>query len=292
MSAVLYDVPGPRSAHRHQLYSGLAAVALTGLVVWVIAILMAEEQLGADKWEAFADPSTIRGLAQGFGNTLTAAGVAVALALGFGALFAVARLSDHVWLRVPAVAVIEFFRAVPLVLLILFVFLGYSSYIGVFWSLVIALMLYNGSVLAEIFRAGILSVPKGQREAAVALGLTKSQVMRLVLVPQAVRTMLPSIISQSVVALKDTALGFIIAYPEAVKATQLTYVYYNNPLQAGVVTAVVFVVINYALSTFAVWLEGRQRRDRTGRPGPTGAEEGRPGPGTTAPGGIDPTAQG
>jgi glutamate transport system permease protein len=124
-------------------------------------------------------------------------------------------------------------------------------------------MLYNGSVLAEIFRAGILSVPRGQSEAAYAIGMRKGQVMRLILAPQAVRSMLPAIISQCVVALKDTALGFIIGAPGIVRDAERIYIapQYNNPLAVGILLAAIFIVINYSLSRLAIWLESRLRRE-------------------------------
>lgn len=282
-ASVLFDVPGPRSTRRHRLAGTVSVAALAVLGALLAWRLAARDQFDADKWSPFADPDIVEGLLKGLRGTLTAAGAAVGLALLFGVVFASGRLSDRAWLRIPATTVIEFFRAVPLVLLILFLFLGYGETLGRFWSLVIALMLYNGSVLAEIFRAGIAAVPRGQREAAYALGMRKGQVMRLVLVPQAVRIMLPAIISQSVVALKDTALGYIISNPEIVTIGKQIYVAYNNPLQVGVVLAAIFIVINYALSKAAAWLEGRSRRLP-----PTAAEEGTP----TAPLDMEPSKTG
>jgi glutamate transport system permease protein len=165
--------------------------------------------------------------------------------------------------RWPSIVVIEFFRAVPLLLLIFFLFLGFGGPLGTFWALVLGLMLYNGSVLAEIFRAGILSVPRGQSEAGYAIGMRKSQVMRLILAPQAVRSMLPAIISQCVVALKDTALGFIIGAPGIVRDAERIYIapQYNNPLAVGIVLAAIFIIINYSLSRLATYLESRMRRE-------------------------------
>ncbi|MBO0891179.1 MAG: amino acid ABC transporter permease, partial [Acidothermales bacterium] len=200
------------------------------------------------------------GLAKAFGRTLLAAGSAILLSVVFGAVFASGRLSDRLWLRIPCVAVIEFFRATPLVLLILGIFFGFGDTTGRYWALVIALMLYNGSVLAETFRAGINAVPRGQREAAYAIGLRKGQVTTLILAPQAVRIMLPAIISQCVVALKDTALGFIIGSEEAVSVGKLIYISYGNPIATGIVLAVVFIAINYTLSKVAQFLEAQQRR--------------------------------
>jgi glutamate transport system permease protein len=271
-SSVLYDVPGPRAVRLHRVAGGIGSLGIAAILGLVIVRLAQEGQLDAETWEFLTVPDTYVAIWEGLLGTLRVAVVAVALALGFGAFFAVARLSERPYVRWPAIVVIEFFRAVPLLLLILFIFLGFSDQIGRFWSLTLALMLYNGSVLAEIFRAGIASVPRGQAEAAYAIGLQKAEVLRLVLVPQAVRIMLPAIISQSVVALKDTALGSIIAYGELARVGRQLYVFYNNPLAVGLVIAAIYVVINYALSRLAVALEARQRRPSGPR-----AVEGTPG---------------
>ncbi len=277
MSSVLYDVPGPRARRRQRVAGGIGALGLA-IVLGLLAIRLQQEgQFDSKTWEFLTVEGTYRAIWEGLVNTLRVAVVAVSLALVFGAVFAVGRLSDRWFVRWPAIVVIEFFRAIPLLLLILFIFLGFSETIGRFWSLTVALMLYNGSVLAEIFRAGILSVPRGQSEAAFALGMRKVQAMRLVLVPQAVRIMLPAIISQSVVALKDTALGLIIADEELARVGRQLYVFYNNPLAVGVTIAAIYVVINYALSRAAVALEGRKRglaadaaAEGRGLPGPAG----------------------
>jgi glutamate transport system permease protein len=261
-SSVLFDTPGPRTVRRHRIYGVVTALVILAIAALVLRKLDAEGQLGAERWDFLEEPGTWKEIRRGFTATLRAALFAVVLAIAFGAFFAAGRLSNRAWLRWPSVVVVEFFRAVPLLLLILFIFLGYGSDLGRFWALVLALVLYNGSVLAEIFRAGIVSVPKGQSEAAYALGLRKGQVTRIILMPQAIRTMLPAIVSQSVVALKDTALGFVIAYPEAVSGAKQIYVFYNNPLQAGLVVAAIYICINYALSKIAVILEARQRRTR------------------------------
>jgi glutamate transport system permease protein len=276
-ASVLYDVPGPQAARRHRVAGGIGALGVA-VVLALIGFKLAEEgQLNAETWRFLTVPGTYDAILEGLINTLQVAVVAIALSLAFGAIFATARQSDVALLRWPAVVVIEFFRAVPLLLLILFLFLGFGNDIGRFWSLALALMLYNGSVLAEIFRAGIQSVPRGQTEAAYSIGLHKGQVMRLVIAPQAVRIMLPAIISQSVVALKDTALGLIIAYEELARVGRQLYVFYNNPLAVGVTIAAIYIVINYALSRLAVALEARQRRVAL-----TGPEQG---PGPTLPGG-------
>ena len=261
-ASVLYDLPGPRARSRHRVAGGVGALGVAA-VLGLAAVKLAEEgQFEAQTWRFLTVSGTYDAILEGLINTLRVAVVAIGLALAFGGVMAVGRLSRLPLLRWPAIAVIEFFRAVPLLLLILFIFLGFGNDIGRFWSLVLALVLYNGSVLAEVFRAGIQAVPRGQREAAYAIGLSEGQVMRLVLAPQAVRVMLPAIISQSVVALKDTALGLIIAYEELARVGRQLYVFYNNPLAVGVTIAAIYVVINYTLSRIAVAVEARQRRVR------------------------------
>lgn len=126
----------------------------------------------------------------------------------------------------------------------------------------IALTLYNGSVLAEVFRAGINAVPAGQAEAAYALGMRKSQVMSLVLLPQAVKIMLPSIISQCVVALKDTSLGFYIAAPGLTAVGKAIYTEFQNQVQTALVLAAMYVAVNLVLTAIATWVQRRYVGER------------------------------
>ena len=115
-------------------------------------------------------------------------------------------------------------------------------------------------MLGEIFRAGILSLDRGQTEAAYAVGLGYWQAMRLVVVPQAVRRMIPAIVSQLVTLLKDTSLGFVITYEELLRRSRITGEFFNNPLQATVFVALVYIAVNLTLSRVARRLEVRQRR--------------------------------
>jgi glutamate transport system permease protein len=257
MSSVLFDVPGPRAAARHRIYTWLAAILLAGVLALVVWKLYQEGEFDPEVWEEMAQPNIWRAIQQGLTATLSVAAVAIVLSVLFGALFAIARLSDHAWVRWPAVVVVEFFRAVPLLLLILFLFIAYSDILSDFWALVLALMLYNGSVLAEVFRAGINAVPRGQTEAALAVGMRKGQLMRLVLVPQAVTIMLPAIISQCVIVLKDTALGLIIAYQDLVSEGQRIAEFVDASVVPLGTVALIFIAINYGLSRLAVFVERR-----------------------------------
>ncbi|GAB3252078.1 amino acid ABC transporter permease [Arthrobacter pigmenti] len=261
MSSVLFEAPGPKTRARHRTWSVLGAIAVAGFLGMVLFKLWVEGTITPDKWSFLLVPSIVLALLEGLIDTLMAAAAAILLSIGFGLIFAAGRLSRVAIIRWPCIAVIEFFRAVPVLLLIFFLYFAYGHIFGALGSLIIALMLYNGSVLAEVFRAGVLAVPKGQSEAGYAIGMSRGQVLSLVQIPQAVRTMLPAIISQCVVALKDTALGFTIGYAGIVREGQgiFTSFVYNNPIAVGIVLAAVFIAINYSLSRLAVYLEGRQR---------------------------------
>lgn len=257
MTSVLFDQPGPKARARHQIGTVAAGLLALGAGGWVLWRLWQEGEFEAELWEELAQPNIWRAIGDGLLATLAAAASAIVLSVAVGAVFAVARLSDHGVIRFPARVVVEFFRAVPLLLLIVFVFFGFSQYIGTYWSLVAALTLYNGSVLAEVFRAGITAVPRGQSEAAYAIGMRKNQVMRLVLIPQAVTIMLPAIISQCVIVLKDTALGVIISYGDLVFQGQLIAEFVNHAIVPLALVAAIYVVINYTLSRIAVLVERR-----------------------------------
>jgi glutamate transport system permease protein len=266
MSTVLFDNPGPLTRARHRVYTLVALLVLVALGGYALWQLWTKEQITPDQWESFTQPRILMALFEGLLDTLASAAVAIVLAMAFGAFFAAGRLSDRAWLRWPSWLVVEFFRAVPLLLLILVIFFGFGHILGSFWALVIGLTLYNGSVLAEIFRAGMQAVPRGQSEAAYAIGMTKSQVMVQILAPQALKSMLPAIVSQCVVALKDTALGYVIGAGGIVDIGERIYIapQYNNPLAVGLVLAAIFIVINYSLSKLAEYLESRMRS--TGSP--------------------------
>ncbi|MFG2906963.1 amino acid ABC transporter permease [Kitasatospora sp. NPDC048286] len=267
-SSALYDIPGPKALARHRLYGGIALLLIAALIGWVVYMMFHTQQFTYEKWMAFEYRGVQELLLRGLGNTLKAFGWTVLFALPFGALFAAGRLSDHRVVRWFATLVVEFFRAMPVLVMIFFVFVALK--VQPLWALVAGLVLYNGSVLAEVFRAGVLAVPKGQREAAYALGMRKTQVMSYVLVPQANRAMLPAIISQLVVALKDTSLGFLITYEEFLHAGKLiaTNLDYDLPfIPVVMVIAPVYIGMCLLLSWLARFVERRSRRSPSVRGG-------------------------
>lgn len=269
MSMVLFDVPGPKARVRHKIMAVVGIAAVAAALVYVVMRFVVTDQFSARRLDWINYKQIQLSLVEAIGNTLTAFAAGAALALAFGAIFAAARLSDHGWVRAPAAVIVEIFRAIPLVIMMFFFYYGLpvaGVKLSAFTAVVISLMLYNGSVLAEIFRAGINSLPKGQSEAAYALGMRKTQVMTFVLLPQALRAMLPTIISQLVVLLKDTALGFLITFEELLRwGTRIggDAVNFGRPMiPVMIVVAIIYIGLCLLLTWLATYLEKRNRRNK------------------------------
>ncbi|MEU1302881.1 amino acid ABC transporter permease [Streptomyces shenzhenensis] len=287
-ATALYDIPGPRTRQRHRAYGVLAVAVILGLLGWLVALLSTTGQFGHTKWLPFAYQGIQELLLRGLGNTLKAFALAAVLSLALGGALAAGRLSDHRAVRLPATVVVEFFRAMPVLVMIFFIFVALK--VQPLPALVAGLTLYNGSVLAEVFRSGVNAVERGQKEAAFALGMRKTQVMSYVLVPQAVRAMLPAIISQLVVALKDTSLGYLITYEEFLHAGKLiaSNLDYDLPfIPVVMVISPIYIGMCVLLSWFAGWVSRREQRS----PKTEAVDVAAAGPGTLLPGGGPPTAR-
>lgn len=268
MSSVLYDEPGPVARRRERIGSVIGALLIVALLALAFRYADGRGLFGADRWDVLYDPPKNQTaedvwrsmVVRGLGATLRAAVVAAPLALVLGLLLAMWRTTSIRWLRAPATAVIELFRGLPVLLMMLFGLLGFGW--DAFASVVFGLTVYNMAIIAEILRAGLASLPKGQTEAAYAIGLSRWQTLLLVQLPQAVRTMLPSLIAQLVVLLKDSSLGFIVGYPELLKAMQNNAQYFGQKYYVAlfVLGAGIYLVVNISLTRLAVWLQGRSTR--------------------------------
>ena len=279
-SSVLFDAPGPRARRLSLTVSIVSGVLIIAGLAWVIMTLAAPRQSGGitlpgmfdpSRWDIFSDPEVWGALGRGVVATLQAAAVAAVGAIALGIVFSLLRSSLIAWIRVPTAWLLEFLRGMPVLLMMLFILLVAST--GAFWAVVIALVLYNGALIGEILRAGLASLPRGQREAALSVGMREFQSKMLVEFPQAFRQMLPIIVAQLVVLLKDTSLGFIVAYNEIVRTmiNNLGSFYGNRYLfSLFVVTLVVYLTINLTLSWFARWLARRTAsgsgKGRRGKP--------------------------
>ncbi|GAB3624869.1 amino acid ABC transporter permease [Mariniluteicoccus endophyticus] len=270
VQAVLFDAPGPKGRARNRVLSIVSAVvivlALVGFV-WGMS-----SQLVAEKWAPFAQPETwTQYIVPGLMGTLQAAGISVLLAGVLGIVLGAARLSHNAVIRVPASIFIEFFRAVPVLMMMLFSYYVYlyaglfSGFMLTLAGVVTGLTFYNACVIAELIRSGVHSLPKGQREAGLAIGLTQGQTLSTILLPQAITAMLPSLVSQLVVVLKDSALGYMISYAELLRAGQTLASVQGNLIVTFIVIGALFVIVNWLLTVVARWLEKRMAKRTSGR---------------------------
>ncbi|MBA3527740.1 MAG: amino acid ABC transporter permease [Propionibacteriaceae bacterium] len=272
-ASVLFDAPGPRAKRLYFIIGVVSAVLLLGLLYLVYRGLSQPEnnQFTAAKWSPFLTAEAWTAyLIPGILSTLQAAAISVVLAGILGILLGMGRLSQTGLIRVPCGIFVEFFRSVPVLMMMLF-----SYYFGLYalgitgsnlslFGVVAGLTFYNSSVIAELIRSGVYSLPKGQSEAGLAIGMTPTQTLVAILLPQAITAMLPSIISQLVVILKDSALGYIINYSELIRAGQNFSTSRGNLIPTLMVVAALFIVMNYGLTRIARLLEKRLQRSARG----------------------------
>jgi glutamate transport system permease protein len=278
---VLFDAPGPRAVRRYRIVAGAGGALSLLVLAWVLVKLGEKGNLSGAKWSPFLQPATwTEYIVPGLIGTLKAAAISIVLAGVLGLLLGAGRLSKVAALRWVCSVVVEFFRAVPVLLMMLFTFALYStnnlfppSQLSLA-AVVTALTLYNGAVIAELVRAGVGGLPAGQREAGLSVGLTEGQTLRAILLPQALTAMLPALVGQLVVVLKDSALGYVITYEELLNKANQVGTSFQDIVPAFLVVAVLFIVLNYGLTRLAGLLERRvNRRGRTAG----GAAPGAPG---------------
>ncbi|MCG5450183.1 MULTISPECIES: amino acid ABC transporter permease [Micromonospora] len=260
---ILFDEPGPRAQRRIRIATVLGAVLLVGAVVAAVYQFASHGELAAARWEPFTTWPIWRYLLNGLWATLRAAAATAVLSAALGLLLALGRLSTHRPLRWLAGAYVEIFRTVPTLLLIyvtLFALPQYGLNFPLFWKLVVPLVVSNSAAFAEIFRSGILALDRGQTEAGLAVGLRRGQVMALVVLPQALLQLAPSLVSQLVGLLKDTSLGFVVSYTELLYSGQVLSSYTHLLIQTFLVVALIYLVVNASLSKFARVLQARNGR--------------------------------
>jgi glutamate transport system permease protein len=264
MSSVLYDVPGPKARRVSLIGSVVGTVLILGLLAWIVMTFAQQGILEGRRWAIFTRADVWMLLGNGIGATLSAAAVAAVIAFPLGLLLCLLRISDLPAIRIPTRIVLEFLRGMPVVLMMLFILLVFGT--NQFIAVVAGLVLYNAAVFAEIIRAGIQSLPKGQREAGLTVGLTSFQSRMIIELPQAVRRMMPSLVAQLVVLLKDTSLGYIVAYGELLRAVQVMADFLGTQFLFPIffVAAAIYIAINLCVSRLAVWIERRGSKKAAG----------------------------
>lgn len=266
MSSVLYDAPGPRARVRNRILAVVTILIVLAFLGFIIYRFIETGQFSAKKWELFAYGAVWRAIGGATLTTLSAFIVAAIGSLVLGLLLSIGRVSAHAWVRWPVTVFTEIFRAIPVLILMMIMYYGLPplgfDFITPYIAVVTGLILYNGSVLAEVFRSGIESLPSGQAEAGYAIGMRKTAVMSIILYPQAIRSMMPVIISQLVVVLKDTALGFIVTFQELLFLAKFygSQVTYGSPIiPATIIFGSIYIGLCLILAGVAKWTEIRTR---------------------------------
>ncbi|MBI3013965.1 MAG: amino acid ABC transporter permease [Candidatus Tectomicrobia bacterium] len=206
-------------------------------------------------------PDNLGFLLKGLGVTLRLALIAMVLSFALGIIAGIARLARRPWVHLPAVLYIELVRGVPLIMVIFWFYFFIPIITGRpmdnFGSALIAFVVFEGAYMAEIVRAGIQSVPRGQVDAALSTNLTTPQMMRYVILPQALRNMLPSLVTQFIVLFKDTSLAYIIGVIELTRAASIVSQREIRPFELYVFIAMAYWVFAFGLSRLSRLLENR-----------------------------------
>ncbi len=294
-ASVLFDHPGPKARARHRAIAAVSVIGFLVVLGYVVARFAAKGNFAAEKWLPFTSAELwINYVLPGLGNTLKAAAISMVLAGIFGVVFGLGRLSHVRAIRWASTVVVELFRSVPVLVMMLVTYTACVFYVKAIpgsltplIAVITGLTLYNGSVVAELIRSGVGSLPKGQTEAGLAIGLSRSQTLRIVLLPQAITAMLPALVGQLVVVLKDTAIGFVAAtFSELLRGGEQAGTYYSNMVPAYLVIAVIYILLNYGVTTVAGRLEQRSRAK-----GRATIPAGAAGPGHVAPIDTEPIVQ-
>lgn len=266
-ASVLFDAPGPRARRIHLISSVVGGLVIAAVLAWFLWTLWGLNQITPERWEPiFGSEAWVYYLLPGIRATILAAVFSITIAFVIALVAAMCRMSDNRVLRWVSTIFIEFFRAVPVLIMMIFALTFVTSYTPVpvqqrpLVAVVIGLVFYNGAVMAEVIRNGVASLPAGQREAGLSIGLNPTQVRRMILVPQALTAMLPALVSQMVVVLKDSALGYFILYPELLISARQMGSRFGNTTVAFFTAAVLFILINYLVTLMAERLEKRLRR--------------------------------
>lgn len=260
MRDALYEAPGPKTKRKIMVGTAVSAVVVACILLAILGRFYATGQLDPRYWTFFLEWSTWRFLLQGFAGTVRVALTAGAISLVLGMLLMLGRVSKIKPLSVACRVVIDFFRGVPSLLLIYFFFLVVPQYgikMSSFWMLTLPVALAASGVLAEVFRAGVNAVPKGQVEAAMSIGLSPAKTMRKIVLPQAVRYVIPSLISQLVVVVKDTTVAYVVSYPDLMQNARVLITSYDALVSVYFTIALIYILINYAINKASVAVANR-----------------------------------
>ena len=262
---MLYEEPGPKAKLRIRVVTGISLAASAALAVVVIRQFYITGQLDPKYWSFFARATTWTFLGKGLLGTLEAAIMAGILAFTAGFLLMLGRISRFRILRGICTALIEFTRGVPTLLFIYFFFLVVPQFgiqMSAFWKISIPVAISACGVVAEVLRSGVNAVPKGQTEAALSLGMRDGSVFLKVVFPQAIRYVIPALIAELVIVVKDTTFAYVVNFPDLMQNAKVLISNYDALLSVYLVVAVIYILINYLLNRLSDTVAARQRRKK------------------------------
>ncbi len=260
MRDALYEAPGPKTRRRTIIGTIISVIALIALAAFVVYRFYITDQLNPKYWLFFTQWTTWRFLLDGFLGTLRVAFAAGIISMALGLLLMLGRISKHKLLSAACHVITDLFRSLPSLLLIYFFFLVVPAYgvkMPAFWMLTIPVALAASGVLAEVFRAGVNAVPKGQTEAAMSIGLTHGKIVRKIILPQALRIVIPSLVSQLVVVVKDTTVAYVVSYPDLMQNARVLISNYDALVSMYFVVAILYILVNYAINHLSIYLAQR-----------------------------------
>jgi glutamate transport system permease protein len=256
----LYEAPGPRARRRIVFFTAISLVFLAFVLALIIRQFYITGQLQAKYWSLFTRWSTWRFLGKGLAGTIKVAIAAGILSFAAGFLLMVGRISKHKIARGISTALIEFSRGVPTLLFIYFFFLVAPQFgikLPAFWKISAPVAISAAGVVAEVLRSGVNAVPKGQTEAAVSLGMRGRSVFLKIVFPQAIRCVIPALISEIIIVLKDTTFAYVVNYADLMQNARVLISNYDALLSVYLVAALIYILINYLLHRISVTIAGR-----------------------------------
>ena len=259
----LYEAPGKKTKRRIAVATGLSVLVLTVLIILMIRQFYVTGQLGEKYWSLFTKPTTWAFLGQGLLVTVEVALCAAVMAFVLGFVFMRARLSGIRAVRWLGMVLTEFSRGVPTLLFIYFFFLIVPQ-LGIrmssFWKIACPCAISACGVVAEVFRSGVNAVPRGQREAALSLGLSERKTFYRIIFPQALRYVIPTLIAELVIVLKDTTFAYVVSCADLMQNAKVLISNYDALLSVYLVVAIIYILINYLLNKLSDRMTRRMKR--------------------------------
>ena len=243
----LYEAPGPRTRRRVRIATAISLILVVAALAAIGHRFYITGQFAPRYWTFFAKATTWKFLLQGFAGTVRVALTAGAIALALGLLLMLGRISHLKALSAACRVVTDFFRSLP----------QYGIKMSSFWMLTLPVALAASGVLAEVFRAGVNAVPKGQIEAALSLGMSPLRTTLKIVLPQAIRFVIPSLISQLVVVVKDTTVAYVVSYPDLMQNARVLITNYDALVSVYFTIAIIYILINYAINQASIYVSHR-----------------------------------